>query len=97
LIIVGAGALLGLLSPLGFVPTAVGPFLVAFGAIIAAPESSLPGRWLGPWWRLAALSAFVCLVGLGVWFLSERAGTAIVMLGSLPAAFAVAFGYRPRD
>lgn len=87
----------GLLSPLGAVPTVAGPFLIAFGAILAAPESSRPGPWLASWWRLAAIASFAGLVGLGLWFVSERAGTAIVMAGSLLAAYAVAFGFRPGD
>lgn len=86
----------GLLAPLGVVATVTGVFLVALGTIIAAPESSRPGVGLGNWWRLAAIAAFICLVGLGLWFLSERIGAAIVMGGSLLAAFAVAFGFRPR-
>lgn len=87
--------MIGLLSPLGAAPTVAGPFLVSFGAILAAPESSLRGPWLASWWRLTAISAFICLVGLGVWFLSDRAGTSILIAGSLLAAYAVAFGYRP--
>lgn len=84
----------GLLSPLGLLPTVAAPFLIAFGAILAAPESSIPGPFLESWWRVAAAAAFICLLGLGLWFLSDRIGTAIVMLGSLVAAYAVAFGFR---
>ena len=95
MMVVGAGAVIGLLSPLGAAPTVAGPFLVSFGAILAAPESSLRGPWLASWWRLTAIAAFICLIGLGTWFLSDRVGTAIVIVGSLLAAYAVAFGFRP--
>lgn len=95
MIVIGVGAVTGLLSPLGSIPSVAGPFLVAFGTILAAPEASLPGPWLASWWRIAALAAFTCLFGLGVWFLWDRLGTAIVMFGSLLAAYAVAFGFRP--
>ena len=93
---VAAGSILGLLSPLGTVPAVAGPFLVALGAIIAAPEAGLSGRYIESWWRLTAIAAFICLAGLGVWFLSERAGIAIVIAGSLLAAYSCAFGFRPR-
>lgn len=78
------------------IPALAGPFLVAFGAIVAAPEAALSGRYIGSWWRLSAVAAFVCLAGLGIWFLSEQAGTAIVIAGSLLAAYSCAFGFRPR-
>jgi hypothetical protein len=87
---------IGLLSPLGTFPVVAGPFLVSFGAIIGAPDASTPGPWLESWWRLVAISAFVCLIGLGLWFLLDQAGIAVVMVGSLLAGFAVAFGFRPQ-
>lgn len=96
-VVIAAGAILGLLAPLGTFPIVAGPFLVTGGAILAAPEASLPGVWLGSWWRLTAISAFVCLIGLGIWFVSGQVGTAMVMIGSLGAAFSVAFGPGPRD
>ena len=93
LAIIGIGSVLGLLSPLGVIPIVSGSFLVSLGAILAAPESSRPGAWLESWWRLSALSAFVCLVGLGTWLLVPQLGVAVVMAGSLGALFSVAFGY----
>ena len=93
-LLAGFGATLTLLGAFTIVLPAIGIALLVFGVIIAAPYASEPGPYLRDWWTVLGIAAVVCLVGIGLWFVSEPVGGLVMAGGAIGALVAAALGSR---
>jgi hypothetical protein len=96
-VIAGTGAVLCLLSPLGFGLSAAGAGLLLLGTVVSAPYARLRGPFVEEWWIPLGLTALLCLAGIALGFLLPVVGRVLLTAGGVGALVLLALSTPPQD